>query len=262
MKKDPHYLAGVYVLETEEIRVIETSPIQKIDHCLVGFPDVGLVGLIAVNHVINALGLTESGYIESDLLPPVIVVHQGDPKAPIRIYSKNGLVIITSEIPIQPSIIPSLSRKIVEWTKTKGSQLLVTVSGIAVQDRLEIETPAVYGVASSPKTKDLLKKSDVNLLEEGFMVGIHASLLKDSAKSMVPAVILMAQSHSEYPDPGAAASIVTALNRLVNLNVDVKGLMEQAEEIRVRMRELMQRTSKSMRGMEKAQEQELPAMYV
>jgi predicted ATP-grasp superfamily ATP-dependent carboligase len=55
---------------------------------------------------------------------------------------------------------------------------------------------------------------------------------------------------------------VTSLNKLLNLSVDVKGLLEQAEEIRLRMRELMQRTSKSMRGMEKAQEQELPAMYV
>ncbi len=262
MNNTAHYFAGVYVLESDEIRVIETSPIAKIDHCLVGFPDVGLVGLIAVNHVINALGLMESGYIESDLFPPVIVVHQGDPKAPIRIYSKNGLVVITSEIPIQPSIIPSLSRKIVDWAKTKGIQVLVTLSGVAVQNRLEIETPAVYGVASSPMTKNLLQKSEVNLLEEGFMVGIHASLLKDSAKSMVPGIILMAQSHSQYPDPGAAASIVTALNRLASLNADVKGLMEQAEEIRLRMRELMQRTSKSMRGMEKAQEQELPAMYV
>jgi len=86
--------------------------------------------------------------------------------------------------------------------------------------------------------------------------------MRESVKSVVPSVILMAQSHSQYPDPGAAASIVSAVNKLLDLNIDVKGLLEQAEEIRLKMRELMQRTSKSMRGMEKAQEQELPAMYV
>jgi len=250
------------VLETEEVRVIETSPIERIDHCLVGFPDVGLVGLIAVNHIIGALGLVESGYIESDLLPPVIVVHQGDPKAPVRVYTKDRLAVVTSEIPIQPMIMPSLSKKMVDWTKTKGSKLVVTLSGVAVQNRLEIENPAVYGVGAWPETREFLTKSGVNLLEEGFMVGMHASIMKEALKAKVPSLILLAQSHSQYPDPGAAASIVTSLNRLLNLNVDVKGLLEQAEEIRLRMRELMQRTSKSMRGMEKAQEQELPAMYV
>jgi uncharacterized protein len=249
-------------VETEEVRVVETTPIEKIDHCLIGFPDVGLVGLIAVNHMINALGLEEMGYIESDMLPPVIVVHQGDPKAAVRVYGKDRLAIITSEVPIQPLIIPSLSRKIVDWTKTKGSQLLITVSGIAVQNRLEIETPAVYGVGASQTTRNLLTKSDVKLLEEGFMVGAHAAIMSESLKAKVPSVILMAQSHAQYPDPGAAASIISALNKLLDLNVDVKGLLEQAEEIRLKMRELMQRTSKSMRGMEKAQEQELPAMYV
>jgi uncharacterized protein len=94
------------------------------------------------------------------------------------------------------------------------------------------------------------------------MVGMHASIMREALKAKVPSLILLAQSHSQYPDPGAAASIVTSLNRLLNLNVEVKGLLEQAEEIRLRMRELMQRTSKSMRGMEKGQEQELPAMYV
>jgi uncharacterized protein len=252
----------VYLLAVEEIRIVETTPIEKVDHCLVGFPDVGLVGLIAVNHIVNALGLADVGYIESDYLPPVVVVHQGDPKAPIRVYRKEGLIIITSEVPIQPAVIPFLSRRIVDWAKTKGSQLLITLSGVAVQNRLEIETPAVYGVGGSPGTRDLLKKSAVNLLEEGFMVGAQASIMRESVKANVPSVILMAQSHSQYPDPGAAASIVSALNRLLNLNVDVKGLLEQAEEIRLRMRELMQRTSKSMRGMEKGQEQELPAMYV
>ncbi len=249
-------------MEAEEVRLVETSSIEKIDHCIVGFPDVGLVGLIAVNHVINTLGLGEIGYIESDLLPPVIVVHQGDPKAPVRVYRKDRLVAVTSEIPIQPAVMSGLSRKIVDWTKMKKSQLLVTLSGVAVQNRLEIETPAVYGVGASSATRDLLTQSGVKLLEEGFMVGAHAAVMKEALKANVPSVILMAQSHLQYPDPGAAASIINALNKLLDINVDVKGLLEQAEEIRLKMRELMQRTSRSMRGMEKAQEQELPAMYV
>jgi len=46
------------------------------------------------------------------------------------------------------------------------------------------------------------------------------------------------------------------------LNVEVKTLLEQAEEIRLKTREIMQRTYKAMQRMQKMQEQELPPMYV
>jgi len=51
------------------------------------------------------------------------------------------------------------------------------------------------------------------------------------------------------------------VNKLLKINVDVKQLLSEAEEIRVKTRELMQRTTKSLQGMAKGQEQELPAMY-
>ncbi len=54
---------------------------------------------------------------------------------------------------------------------------------------------------------------------------------------------------------------INAVNKLLNLEVDVKKLLEDAEGIRVKTRELMQRTTKSLEGMAKTQEQELPAMY-
>ncbi|NIM45840.1 MAG: proteasome assembly chaperone family protein, partial [Nitrososphaeria archaeon] len=90
------------------------------------------------------------------------------------------------------------------------------------------------------------------------MVGPHVAILKEALKRKVDSVILLAQSHYQYPDPGAASSVVNVLNRLLGFKVDVGKLLEQAEEIRLKTRETMQRTYKAMQKMQKMQEQELP----
>jgi len=246
----------------EEMKIVETTPVKKLKTCLIGLPDVGLVGLITVNHIIGTLNLDEMAYLDSSILPPILVIHKGEPKAPIRVFAKGDLAVLTSEIPIPQSLIPPLSQRIVEWSKSKGVELLISVGGIAIPNRLEIDQPEVYGVVSSDHVKSILTQSKTPVLEEGFMVGPHASILKESMKNGLDNLILMAQSHYQYPDPGAAAATVAVVNKLLNLKIDVKSLLDQAEEIRLKLRELMQRTYKQMERTQKAQEQELPPMYV
>jgi len=249
-------------MKVEEFKIIEAESIPSIKYCLIGMPDTGLTGMIAVTHIIRTLSLAEIGHLESDLIPPVLVIHQGEPKDPIRFFGDEKLAAITSETPLSTASMYPLARSIVNWAKSKKIELLISVSGIATQNRLEIEKPLVYGVGTAKNTKELLDKAGVKLLEEGFMVGPHAIILKECMTNKVPNMVLLAQSHHQYPDPGASAAAIGSINRLLDEKIETKKLLEQAEEIRLRTRELMQRTAKSMRGMEKGQEQELPAMYV
>jgi len=248
-------------MDTNEVRIIETGPIGKVRYCLIGLPDVGLVGIIAVNFIIRKLEMEEVGYLESDTFPPVVVIHGSQPKAISRLYRKEDLIALTSEVPFDPKVLPPLARSIVDWVKRRGGTIL-SASGIAVPNRLEIDVPKVYGVGTSDGLRGLLTKSGIQLLEEGFLVGPNAMILKESMREGVPNAVLLAQSHLRYPDPGAAASLVEGLNRMLSLEIDVQELLEQAEEIRVRTRELMQGTQRAMQRMEKVREQELPAMYV
>ena len=73
--------------------------------------------------------------------------------------------------------------------------------------------------------------------------------------------MLLAQAFPQYPDPGAAAAVIDALNRIYGLNVNTKVLEERSEEIRIKARELMRRTYDTMKQMGKSQEYELPLMY-
>ncbi|MCJ7760455.1 PAC2 family protein [Candidatus Bathyarchaeota archaeon] len=246
---------------SEEMRIIEHKSLPSVKCCLVGMPDTGLTGMIAVSHIVHAFGLPEIGHIESDLLPPVMVIHEGDPKEPMRFFGDSKLAVLTSETPINVMVVAPLARSLVNWALSKKVELLISVSGMAVQNRMEIDTPAVYGISTTKEGKSLLKEADIQMLEEGFMVGPHAMILRESLSKGLTNLVLLAQSHSQYPDPGAAASVISAVNKLLKINVDVKQLLSEAEEIRVKTRELMQRTTKSLQGMAKGQEQELPAMY-
>lgn len=241
--------------------MVETTPIDSCRYCVVGFPDVGLVSSIALGHAVLEAKMAEFGHLKSDDFPPVIVVHDGAPKPPMRLYRRNSVVSVVSEIPVDFNFITPITRSLVDWVKSKHVELLVTTSGIAVPNRLEIDVPEVYGVASSPDVRKIMDSAGVKALDEGFVAGLHAALMKESLEKRVPCLILLAQSHLKFPDPGAAASLIDALNRLVGLDVDTKELLVHEDEVRLRLRALMQRTQEHMQQVKKGQEQEIPLLY-
>jgi uncharacterized protein len=243
------------------VTVVETAPVEGVEYCLIGVPDVGLVNTIALGYIIQTKQMEEIGYLESDAFPPVIVVHDGAPKPIFRLYRTDDVVAVFSEIPVDARMITPVARAIVAWAKTKRVALVVAVSGIAVPNRLEIDVPEVYGVGSTPAVTARLTTAGIPRLEEGFVTGLHAVVMQESVKQEVPSLLLLAQSHLKYPDPEAAAYATTALNDLLGLKVDVHDLLAQSEEFRVKMRALMQRTQHEMQRTQTGRDQEIPPLY-
>ncbi|MDI9619596.1 MAG: proteasome assembly chaperone family protein [Candidatus Nezhaarchaeota archaeon] len=228
---------------------------------IAGLPDAGLVGAIATAHIIRMLNMEAIGHIESDLLPPLIVVHNSKVYDPVRFFGKNDIMVLSSEVPIGSPLVYPLGRAVVEWAAEEGVKGIIAITGIAVSNRLDIEVPEVYGISSSSEVREILEKANIKVFEEGFVVGPTAIMMRECMKRGLPSVMILAQSFLEYPDPGAAAQAVVALNKMLALNVDVKPLLDEAEIIRVRTRELMRRTTEAMRQMKKAHEYEVPLMY-
>lgn len=244
---------------SDDITIIETKKIDVDNPIIIeGVPDIGLVGSIAVSHMVQEQNFDEVGYIKSDLFPPVMVVHGRKVLNPVRIFQKGKLIAILSEIPIDPKPGYMLSKKLTEWYKEKGAELIISISGTPLQERIDIEEPEVFGTSNN---EDVLKKmegSGVKILEEGFVSGFYALILKNSIELNLNSSVLLAQCYSSYPDPGAAASIIKILNKMTSLDVDVKYLIEQADELKVNYRALMEQTNTSM---QKENKVEVPTMY-
>ena len=100
---------------SEIVRVIEKGKIPSNATMIYGLPDVGLVGLIASSYIISELDLPKIAYVDSDLLPPVIVLHNGLPHAPLRIYGGNNLIVIISELPVSSDALYPVIRTLVDW---------------------------------------------------------------------------------------------------------------------------------------------------
>lgn len=227
---------------------------------VVALPDAGLVGLIATSYLVQQLKLKEIGYVDSELFPQVVAVHGSEPKSPIRIFGNEGerLVVFLSEIPLASRPSYEFANELENWAKSKGAEIVVGVSGMPSKKRMESEKetkPGVFGVSNDKAVTQTLKGHGVQLFQEGVIAGTHATLLKQGMALNVPNLTLLAESYPEFPDPSAAAAAIEALNGLLSISIDIKPLMEESEEVRLRMRDLMRRTKQTM------ERTEAPSVY-
>ena len=242
------------------LEIIESESIPKGAVMINGLPDVGLVGLLAASHIISSLKLREVGAIESDLLPPMIVLHGGLPRAPMRIFAGNGLAVVISETVIPGALIRPLANTLVEWASGKSVRLMLSLGGMAVSNRQDIDMPKVFAALSTKAVESQLNGA-AEVLEEGYIVGAYGLLLRNCALASLPAITLLTQSHYNYPDPEAAAVALTAVNRILGLKVDASDLLKRGEEIRLRSKDMMHRTHEEMNRMNKSHEYDLPPLY-
>ncbi len=54
---------------SEDVKIVEETKVPPGATLIFGFPDVGLVGLIAASHLVDELGLTEVAYVDSTATP-------------------------------------------------------------------------------------------------------------------------------------------------------------------------------------------------
>lgn len=241
------------------LKIIETGSIPKDAVVINGLPDVGLVGLLAASHIISDLKLREVGAIESDLLPPMIVLHGGEPKAPPHLL---GQWTRSCDIRDRDSWFahPSSRQRPRGLGTAKNARLMLSLGGMAVANRQDIDVPKVFAALSAKGLEPQLHGA-AEILEEGYIVGAYGLLLRKCAQTGLPAITLLTQSHYNYPDPEAAGAALTAVNRILDLKVDVSELLNRGEEIRLRSKDMMHRTHEEMNKMNKSHEYDLPPLY-
>ncbi|MCW3135445.1 MAG: proteasome assembly chaperone family protein [Canidatus Methanoxibalbensis ujae] len=277
-----------------EVRIVERKKfVYERPIAVEGLPDIGLVGTIATTFLVEKMNFMEIGYIESELFPPVMVVHGGHLKNPFRIYGgyihelaerdhttgsdeasdtghtaeekteeeKINIVLIASEIAVPPQAVFPLTRSLAAWLKRINTSLAISLTGLPVRNRIEIEVPEVFGVGNYDEAVEDIKSRKLEVLEEGFIAGIYASMLRECRSNGVKAISLLTQCFPAYPDPGAAASALKALDRFIHTSIDTSELLKRAEEIKLRARDLMKQASIAASQMQRGAEQDLPIMY-
>lgn len=251
-------------IQLSDVEIKEYGVIKLRSPVLIeGLPDVGLVGVITTSFLVEKIDLELYGHVETSLLPPVMVLHNSRLLHPVRLYASRdgGLVVLTSEIALPPNAYHPLIRALVDWMLRVRVSRVISVNGYPVPNRLDLVKPEVFGVANSTEALEYLKKYNISIMEEGFVAGFYALLLRESQRYGVPGVALLSQSFARYPDPGAAASVVEKLSEMLGKKIDVRPLLEKADELKLSLRDLMKQTEEAIRQSSKVLEGHLPAMY-
>ncbi len=223
------------------VEIIETGKIPTNPIVVEGFPSVGLVGSIATEFLATKLNMEEIGFFKSSHLPPVAIVKESIPKATIRIFFKNNLVVIVSDTAVPPNLIHEIASAIVAWAKKIGAQKIISLGGIA---KAEGEASKDIFIVSNQPEK--IKNSKFKTIQVGFLTGVFGALMLECLESKIPAYGFLSKAEPNSPDPTAAALVLDALSSDLNLNLDTSTLSAASAKMERKMKELLDETKKAM----------------
>ena len=212
---------------------------------LVGFPSNGLVGTFTISYLVHHLKMKQIGEIEHPDLPPTLFVEDGEILPPIRIYKKNNLFVILSDLPFDPFVAYDFAESILDYSKKNLIKKIIIISGMETVNK-DPKSPKIFGLVTHKSLEKLLYDYKISKFLAGSIFGTDAAMITAFRKSKIPALILYAECHPFFPDPEASVVAITTLARVLNVKVDTTDIQKKIEWLRIQHRNLMEETIRSL----------------
>lgn len=210
---------------------------------ILGFAGIGLLGPIVVNTLIEQIpDIKEIGFVTSEFLPPIAIFYNGVLKHPFRLLytPKYNIIIGACEVPFQiNSAYNDLSKTICNWALSEDIKAKEIVIFQGIPQRGIIDDYPVYFAAEEQLIAQL-EKFGISKVEKGIIVGPEATVLNEALTNRLNAYALFTPV-LEIPTPEGAAAILQVLNKIYNLEIETKTLIEEGKEIKAKMLELAQK---------------------
>ena len=209
-----------------------------------GFPGVGLVGKIAVDHMIDALDMTYYASVDScEDLPRLATYEAGDyeVRPPIRIYAdeSQNLLALKSDVPMSRSAAEPVSKCLVNWFADQDVTPLL-LSGQPTDEKST--PPELFGVATGDAGEHLDAAGVDRPTERGAVSGPTGALLARASELDMDAVGLVVESNKQFPDPEASRVLIeNAISPIADVEVSLAELVEHADEISAAREKLAER---------------------
>ncbi|WP_428326666.1 proteasome assembly chaperone family protein [Nitrosopumilus sp.] len=225
--------------EFPEAEVFEIKEMElKSPVIFAGFVGAGLVGPVAINHIIEKLEMEEIAVMRSKYLPPSTVFMRGRLRHPFRFYAnKEGTVCaIICEITLKMEGLYSLVASILDWAAIKGSKEIVILDGVASTEHDD----KAYCAAEEDLVRTMADK-DISMIPQGFITGIPGGILNECLVREIQGLTLLAKASRDTTDSAAAVTLIEALNRFYDMNIDTTDMQEEKERIHSEFSELSQK---------------------
>lgn len=226
---------------------------------LVGFPSNGLVGTFSISYLIHNLKMKQVGEIDIPDTPSTLFVENGEILTPIRVYNKDNIFIIISDIPFNQYLAEKFAGGVHEFCKKNAIKKIIIVSGMETINKNK-ESPKIYGLVTHQILENILYNNQIKKFLDGSIFGTDAAIVSVFRKTKIPVLVLYAECHAFFPDPEASIVAIVTVANILGIKVDTKDIQSKMEKLRIQHRNLMEATLRTLQQEEQKQSR-VPQIY-
>lgn len=215
---------------------IYSRPQVKNPILVCGLPGSGYVGKLGADHLIAVFNARKVVEYHCDSFPPQVNVREDGKVEPLKAelyYAETGqnsdLFIFTADAqPTTPEGEYELSDAVLRFAKRYGVKTVYTLAAYITGAFSNVQR--VYGAATSKELLNLLSSKGVILMREGGITGMNGLIVGIATLHGMDGACLLGETSGYVIDAGASQSVLEALGRILEIQIDVTTLKEKAEE--------------------------------
>ena len=204
------------------MKVVEEAEVEFDEPTVItGFPGPGFVGETATMLIQDSLKMTEIAHLESELIPPMLVVMGAETRFPFRVYGDEGLdaLVVVDNQPIPMEHHRTIARELMDWLLERDVVEIIAMDGLPMAD--ETLEGSVVGYSTDQLKLADLGRLGVLPLTSGAITGMNAAFLELCQESGVTFTGLLTPTMSiNATNWRGIVSIIDVLNGSVGLDVD------------------------------------------
>jgi hypothetical protein len=240
--------------------IMTKKPRLKKPYLIVAWPGMGEVAFKAAEYLIQELKAQEfariipdeffylsgsvisSGILEVPLLPQGKFYYWRNPATKGAVFGKNDLVIFLSNAQPDLSKADNYAKNIIGLAKELGVESIVSFASMP-QATDHTRASGVWFAATDQKTKESLKKYNFTALVDGQISGMNGLFLGIAKKAGLKGFCLLGEIPLytiQIENPKASAAVLVALGKILNLQLNVAPLKEQAQAMETEINKLLE----------------------
>jgi proteasome assembly chaperone (PAC2) family protein len=243
-----------------ETVIITKKPRLKKPYLIVAWPGMGEVAFKAAEYLVQELKAQEfariipddffyltgsvisDGVLEIPPLPRGKFYFWKNPAGKGANSGKNDLVIFLSNAQPDLSKADSYSKAIIDLAKDLGVESIVSFASMP-QATDHTQNSGVWFAATDQKLKENLKKYNFSVLMEGQISGMNGLFLGIAKKAGLKGFCLLGEIPLytiQIENPKASAAVIVALGKVLNIQINVQPLKDQAQAMENEINKLLE----------------------
>ena len=185
------------------------------------------------------------GEVEVPDLPLTLFVDGGEILAPIRVYNKDNIFVILSDVPFDQYMAEEFAFAVYDFCKKNKVKKIIIVSGMKSINQKK-DPPKIYGLTTHPVLEILLYNNQIPKFLNGSITGTDAAIISVFRKTKIPALVLYAECHPFFSDPDASIVAIETIAKILDVKVDTHEIQNDIDILRIQHRTLMEETNRQL----------------